>query len=249
MQFNWTTFIFEIINFLVLVWVLKRFFYKPVKTAIKTRHMDIERQISEAKRDLESAESMKQQYENRLNEWEEEKKQLRIKLQQELNVERAHQVELLRKHLDEEKEKAVIIQQRQIKEYAKQTEEQALVQAGQFAANLLVKLSGEELEQAILQLLLQEITEMAVSQRETLVGSYNKEKPSVVVTSRFELNTQSQALIENTLSKLVDAEVRCEFKQDSDLIAGLRINIGQFVFRANLQDELRFFTESAYAAR
>ena len=37
MQIDWTTLVLEIINFLVLVWILKRFLYKPVMEAIAAR--------------------------------------------------------------------------------------------------------------------------------------------------------------------------------------------------------------------
>jgi F-type H+-transporting ATPase subunit b len=36
-ELNWTTFVLEILNFLVLVWLLKHFFYQPVKGVI-ARH-------------------------------------------------------------------------------------------------------------------------------------------------------------------------------------------------------------------
>ena len=35
MIFNVWTFLFEVLNFLVLVWLLKRFFYRPVLAAIE----------------------------------------------------------------------------------------------------------------------------------------------------------------------------------------------------------------------
>ena len=39
MQLDWTTFILEIVNFLVLLWILKRFFFRPVREAIARRHV------------------------------------------------------------------------------------------------------------------------------------------------------------------------------------------------------------------
>ena len=45
MEFNWTTFSFEIINFLILVWILQRFLYKPVTNAIARRKAAIESQL------------------------------------------------------------------------------------------------------------------------------------------------------------------------------------------------------------
>jgi len=40
-------------------------------------------------------------------------------------------------------------------------------------------------------------------------------------------------------------DLPCEPEQDPSLIAGLRIDAGPLVMRANLRDELRFFAQSA----
>ena len=40
MELNWTTFALEAVNFMVLVWILKRFLYKPVLAAIAQRFSD-----------------------------------------------------------------------------------------------------------------------------------------------------------------------------------------------------------------
>ena len=40
---------------------------------------------------------------------------------------------------------------------------------------------------------------------------------------------------------------RCDFEQDSELLAGVRITIGAWVLGANLQDELKGFAELAHA--
>ena len=37
MEINWFTVIAQVINFLILVWLLKRFLYKPVLNAIAER--------------------------------------------------------------------------------------------------------------------------------------------------------------------------------------------------------------------
>jgi F0F1-type ATP synthase delta subunit len=39
--------------------------------------------------------------------------------------------------------------------------------------------------------------------------------------------------------------VRCRFAEDPELIAGIRIDAGALVMRANLRDELRYFAEAA----
>lgn len=41
MDFDWTTFILEIINFLILIWILKHFLYRPVLKVISERRSGI----------------------------------------------------------------------------------------------------------------------------------------------------------------------------------------------------------------
>jgi len=48
LELNWTTFALEAVNFLVLVWILKRFLYKPVLGVIARRRAAIDRALEEA---------------------------------------------------------------------------------------------------------------------------------------------------------------------------------------------------------
>ena len=41
MQFDFTSFVLEILNFLVLVWILKRLLYRPVLNMLDTRRQKI----------------------------------------------------------------------------------------------------------------------------------------------------------------------------------------------------------------
>ena len=77
MELNWTTVILEIINFLVLVWILKRFLYRPVLQVIEERRARIEATLAEAKEQQEAAERLQPQYENRLAEWQRDKQTAR----------------------------------------------------------------------------------------------------------------------------------------------------------------------------
>ena len=58
MEINWFTVIAQIINFLILVWLLKRFLYKPVLNAIDEREKKIAAQLSDA--ETKKAEAQKE---------------------------------------------------------------------------------------------------------------------------------------------------------------------------------------------
>ena len=48
MKINWFTVAAQVLNFLVLVWLLKRFLYKPILKAIDDREKMIAAQIKDA---------------------------------------------------------------------------------------------------------------------------------------------------------------------------------------------------------
>ena len=66
MELSWSTFVLEIINFLVLVWILKRFLYKPVMDVIARRREEIEKTRAEAAQLQTDAQNLQQQYEERV---------------------------------------------------------------------------------------------------------------------------------------------------------------------------------------
>jgi F-type H+-transporting ATPase subunit b len=74
MEFNLSTFILEIINFLILIWILQRLFYKPLLETIAKRKQFIDQSLADAKTMQQQAEEQRSLYENRQKLWEEEKK-------------------------------------------------------------------------------------------------------------------------------------------------------------------------------
>ena len=50
MEFDITTFLLEIVNFLILIWILQRLFYKPVLAVINRRKQHIDQTLSEAQK-------------------------------------------------------------------------------------------------------------------------------------------------------------------------------------------------------
>ncbi|MEA1922612.1 MAG: F0F1 ATP synthase subunit delta [Pseudomonadota bacterium] len=62
MSVNWFTVAAQIVNFLILVWLLKKFLYKPVLTAMNKRQQKVQDELKEAARLAETAKKEKKQY-------------------------------------------------------------------------------------------------------------------------------------------------------------------------------------------
>lgn len=248
MELNWTTFLLEILNFLVLLWLLKRFFYKPLQTAIARRQAAIQQQVDDARKMKEDAQQLQQSYENDLAALEQGREEAQARLQGELNRERERQEKQLAEWLEQKRQKAQVIEQRQLRESHRQQEQQALEQGSRFAACLLQAGAGPELESRLLEFLLEALRKLPAEQRSTLQQTLAGQHESVDVLSAFPLSSPARERIESTLKELLGREVRGHFQQDSQLIAGLRIAIGPWVLGANLRDELAAFARLEEAA-
>jgi F-type H+-transporting ATPase subunit b len=242
-ELNWSTFLLEIINFMVLVWILKRFFYKPMLGVIARRRSSIQKSLHEARALHEDADALRLQYENRLVDWEKERQAAHVSLDREIESERGQRLEALRTALDEEREKARIVEQRRLVASRLQAEETALAQGAQFSARLLSVAAGPELEQRLLDLLLKELASLTAGRLAALRAAAGKTADGIVVTSAYPLDDDARLALERTLALALAVTTPFRYEQDRELLAGVRVTIGPWVLRANLQDELKGFSE------
>src|SRR5665647_1757282 len=75
MQINWFTVIAQIINFLILVWLLKRFLYKPILKAIDEREEKIAAQIKDAEAKDVTAKKEQAEFQKKNETFDKEKKE------------------------------------------------------------------------------------------------------------------------------------------------------------------------------
>lgn len=246
MEFSWSTFILEIINFLILIWILKYFLYKPVLKIIDERKAGIQKDMDDAQKTRDESLMLKLHYENRLQDWQQEKQQFRNKLHEDIASERERLMQELNRSLKLEQKKAEVIKQRQIKEAEKIAQQQALNHGARFTASLLSRLASEELESRLFELFLQDLAVLPESRQEILRTTAVEQEQAITIVSGYELSQSDRQKLEETLYRLIEVRLDYDYQTDPQLLAGVRIAFGPWVLHANLQDELKFFTESVH---
>lgn len=243
MEFEWTTFFLEILNFLVLLWLLQRFLYRPVQAVIARRRADIEQQLAAARAAQEQAEALRLQYENRLADWEREKELARRQLGEALAQEENRRREQMQLALAQEQEKARALENHRHQELLEQLGRQAVTLGGRFVARLLARLASPALEASLVTLVVEDLADYPLDGGNTLQRALQED--GVQIASAYPLaETQRQALLA-TLRRLAGHDIGATFTQNGELLAGLRISAGSCLLHANLQDELEFFTTAA----
>lgn len=246
MELDLTTFVLELVNFVILVLLLKHFLYRPVLAFVARRQAGIDQILADANRVRDEADVLKTQYENRLADWERERKLAFDGLQHEMEQERARQLTASRKALAEEHEKARVVDERQRQEFTRRAEQTALALGGRFAARLLGRAADAGTTAALASLLAEELPALPEDRRDALRRIADGGQHEVEVSSAHPLEDDARRRLETALSGLVDAPLAFAYGVDPALVAGVRLSFGPWLLGANLQDELQAFAALAH---
>lgn len=244
MAFDWTTFALEMINFLVLVWILKRFLYQPVLKTIAERRSGIERTLQEAQEKETDALALKTQYESRLADWEQEKLAARAHLNAEIAAERQRQMESLGKELTIERERNSAQDAHKLETLKRELTTHCNIQARQFASRLLAKLAGPELEARLIDLFIEEIAALPEEKITTIQLGLDGHGIGQVI-SAYPLSEEQRQKIIKTIDDHIEIHSQLEFVQNKDLLAGLRVSLGAWQLDLSLAGELSVYAEAS----
>lgn len=241
MELDWTTFLLEALNFLILVWILKRFLYRPILDVIAQRQARIEGTLANAKKIQDEALELKTKKEQQLKEWDIKQETAQMKLTEEINVKRDHMMADLAADIERERKKNAALEEVRHQEWLRSTETKALVQASQFSASFLSRLASTELEAKLFDVLLEDLQKLTPEKTAPLIEAADRSEIRIHVTSAFPLPSDRQTQLVETLTKLVGKMLPTKFSEDPSLLSGVKISVGPWVLHANLRDELAFF--------
>lgn len=245
MELDGTTFILEIGNFLILVWIMNRLLYAPVMNAIASRREGLARTAAEAGRLRDEAAELEARYRRRLTEWEQEKDGLRQKMLAELQLERSRLEQALGESLARERDKDQAIRERELRGRLRELENIALGQGGRFVATLLKELVTPELEGRLQELFLARLSQIPREQLAAIEDALRDPAVTVSVASAFACPETRRNELRQQLETLCNYRRPIEFREQPELIAGIRLKADAWILDATLRGELRFFTEAA----
>jgi F-type H+-transporting ATPase subunit b len=241
MELDLTTFLMEVANFLILVWILNRLLYNPVRRIIAERQAAMERTRSEAERMRMEAAELGLTYQGRLTSWDTEKAGLRLQLQAEIAAERQRLKASLDLELADMRDKERVTEERRAEEMVRLSEERAIANAGQFAARLLTRTATPELGARLMEMLIEDLAGLPGEQRRSIIEALGGEEAVVHVVSAHPLAESVAEAFEARFREIFPGARQFSFSVNEALLAGIRVIVGPWNLSANLKDELAFF--------
>ena len=105
MLIDWFTVIAQVINFLILVWLLKRFLYRPILDAIDAREKSIAAQIADAQAQQIVAQKQQDEYQSKNAMFDKEHDKRMTQVMEDAKTERIKLLDLARSESDDLRKK------------------------------------------------------------------------------------------------------------------------------------------------
>ncbi|MDD3391211.1 MAG: F0F1 ATP synthase subunit B [Synergistales bacterium] len=244
MPIDWFTVTAQAINFLLLVWLMKRFLYKPVLRAIDAREKRIEEQLSDAKAQKMAAQKEKEEFQRKNEIFDQERTELMNAAVEKAKNEKTHLLEEARSSAETLRAKW----REGLEKDASRLEEdfQKRVRKDVFfiVRKTLSDLAGEELESKIIDLFLLRLGKMDEKERKSLAPKTMGPDSSVQLRTAFSLTEEQRNTIGQEVKKLFSLKEEPKFTVEKDLVAGIELAVSGQKISWTIDDYLLSLRES-----
>jgi F-type H+-transporting ATPase subunit b len=223
MLIDWFTVGAQALNFIILVWLLKRFLYKPILHAIDAREKRIATELADADAKKGEAQKERDEFQHKNEAFDQQRAALLSKATEEAKAER-------QRLLDEARQAADALSARRQETLRNDAHNlnQAISRRAQqevfaIARKALTDLATTSLEERMGEVLTRRLREMDGKAKEGLAEALKTASDPALVRSAFELSAEQCAAIQNALNETFQAEIHIRFETAPELISGIEL--------------------------
>ncbi len=225
MEINWVTVAAQIVNFLVLIWLLNKFLYGPITRAMTARQERVRERLADATRTQQEAEQERLKLKTERGDIHKAKEDLLSaardeadQLQSDLEKQAREDVELQRQawlnQLQGDKE-----------DFLNDVRRRAATEFFALAEKAFAELADEAFEKRIVALFIVRLKTMDANSLSKLKDAAGRKESSVRIESAFELGLNERQAINQCINEISDGEVKITYANTDELIAGIRLRI------------------------
>ena len=244
MQIDWFTLVAQIINFLVLVGLLKHFLYDRILGVADDREAQIANRFEEAEEAKQAAHEEAESYREKRRDLENEREQLITEAREEAAARRQELLKEARHEVEETQAQWYGAVQRDKDLFLQDLRKRAGQQIYEVARRALADLADAELEQHIVEAFIQRIVELDDDEREVIAKSIGEAGKNVVIRTAFEMPKETRQTLVGSIQDQWGDGVEGQFETSPDLIAGIELQADGYQIAWGLQDYLTGLEEN-----
>ena len=211
------------LNFLILVWLLKRFLYKPILRAIDLREERIAAELADADAKRVAAQKERDEFQQKNEEFDRQRHELLSKAKDEVKAERQRLLDEARQAADAlraKRQDALNREQQSLNnEITRRTREEVFA----IARKTLTDLAGTTLEGRLGEVFTRRLRELDGEAKESLATALKTSANPALVRSAFDLPAEQRAAIQQSLNDTFAAEIHVRFQTAPNVISGIEL--------------------------
>ncbi len=224
MLIDWFTVVAQALNFLILVWLMKRYLYKPILHAIDEREKRVADELANADSKKAEAQEEHDEFQRKNTEFDQKRAALLSKATSEAETERQRLLEEARKaaaDLSAKHQQALKSEERSLHQaIARRTQQEVFA----ITRKALADLATASLEERMGEVFTRRLREMNEKAKEDLGEALKAASEPAIVRSTFDMPADQRAAVQNALNETFSADIRIRFETAPDQISGIELS-------------------------
>jgi F-type H+-transporting ATPase subunit b len=223
MLIDWFTVLAQIVNFLILVWLLKRFLYKPILAAMDAREKRIADQLREAETKAIEAEQQRVNLLAAQEQFASEKQAMLQRAEMEAEVTRQRLSDELRQEITTQRADWLEALQRERANIRNEVTDSVQREVFSITRQTLRDLADEQLEPKIVAAFLARLSHLTEDDRRQFAGYFEASRNTVVIRSAFELPDALRRTITEAVRDNFAIDGPLRFETNSAVLGGIEL--------------------------
>lgn len=222
MLIDWFTVIAQIVNFLILVGLLKYFLYGRILRAMDQREERIASRLEEAQQRKQEAEEERQHYQARQRELKQQQDDILDQTREKAEAERKRLLDEAREEVEEVKSKWYEALEREKTTFLQDLRQRAGQQVYHITRQALEDLATADLEQQIVEAFCRRLQELPQEKRRELTDIL-RQGSEATITSAFDLSQAARQKIEGILQDYMQDGANLRYQTSPEVISGIEL--------------------------
>jgi F-type H+-transporting ATPase subunit b len=223
MLIDWFTVGAQALNFLILVWLMRRFLYQPILHAIDAREKKVAAELADADAKKAEAQKERDEFQHKNEEFDQQRAALLGKATDEAKAERQRLLDEARKAADALSAKRQETLRNDARNLNQAISRRTQQEVFAIARKALTDLATTSLEERLGEVFTRRLREMDGKAKETLGAALKSAPEPAVVRSAFDLPAAQRAAIQNALNETFSADIHLRFETAPDLVSGIEL--------------------------
>ncbi len=238
MLIDWFTVGAQALNFLILVWLMRRFLYQPILHAIDQREQRIAAELAAADAQKAEALQIRAEFEHKKNELDQQRAALLQQAVETAQAEAQRLSEAARQAADALRVQRLQTLRNEVHNLNLEISRGMQREIFAIARKTLADLADTALEERLAAVFTRRLAEMPAPDRQGFAEALKMTKEPALLRCAFDLPPEQRATLQNALNESFAADIAIRFETAPDLIGGIELSANGWKLAWNMADYL-----------